>query len=442
MKKIRFSMICLVIQTTLCFSAFPVFAAESTKQPIPEDQIQRLNKAVEMIQDYYIQKVDEKTLMDNAINGMITKLDPHSAYLNKEDVRDLQTTVSGEFVGIGVELTTDRGLLKVVSPIEGSPAEKAGLKPEDLIIKINNHLVQDMSLNEAINQIKGKPNTTLSLTVLRKNNDKPKTIKVTREVVKVKAVQSKLLAPGYGYIRISLFQGPVAAQVEKAVTQLKKESNNQLKGLVLDLRNNPGGLLDVSAEVLNLFLDKASTEKYHNLAVYTKGRIPSADLKYTINDKDMISAVPMVVLINGGSASASEIVAGALQDYKRAIVMGTRSFGKGSVQTIIPISEDNAIKLTTALYYTPSGREIQARGITPDVVVPTLAIDDKKDTNAIDFGEASYGNHIANHNNAKDSAKSDNTDPASQQQSMLTLAKEDYQLYQALTVLEGMHASR
>ncbi|MDP1574937.1 MAG: S41 family peptidase [Coxiellaceae bacterium] len=448
MKKIILLTALVTVQTSFAF-AFPFFAsnekkAETTQQqPITENQIARLNKTVKMIQEYYIQKVDEKVLMDNAITGMLAKLDPHSAYLTKNDIRDLETTVSGEFVGIGVELTADRGLLKVISPIEGSPAEKAGLKPGDLIIKINNKLVQDMSINDAITQIKGKANTKVSLMVLRKDEKAPVIIHVMREVVHVKAIQAKMLAPGYAYVRITLFQGPVADQMSKAIKKLKAESQGHLKGLVLDLRNNPGGLLDVSAEVLDLFLNKKETTRYQNLVVYTKGRMPNSDLKYYAHDKDMIPHVPMITLINGGSASASEIVAGALQDYKRAIIMGTRSFGKGSVQTILPVGDDSAVKLTTALYYTPAGREIQARGIEPDVIIPELALDEKKAENTLGFDEATYNNHIQNHaGNDAGIEKLHIASQREQQQSNVKLAKDDYQLYEALMLLKGMHAMR
>ena len=444
MKKLLLLTALVTVQTTFAFSFLASNESKTTtQQPIPENQIQRLNKTVEMIQQYYIQKVDEKTLMDNAITGMLTKLDPHSAYLTKADMRDLETTVSGEFVGIGVELTADRGLLKVISPIEDSPAAKAGLKPGDYIIKIDNKLVQDMSINDAIMQIKGKPNTKVSLMIMRKDDKNPMTIDVMRDTVHVKAVQAKLLAPGYAYVRITLFQGPVADQVSEAIEKLKTESKGPLKGLVLDLRNNPGGLLDVSAEVLDLFLDKKETARYQNLVVYTKGRIANSDLKYYAHDKDMIPHVPMITLINGGSASASEIVAGALQDYKRSIIMGTRSFGKGSVQTILPVGDDTAVKLTTALYYTPAGREIQARGIEPDVIIPELAFDEKKGENNLGFDEANYNNHIQNHaGNDADIEKLQVISQREQQQSTVKLAKDDYQLYEALMLLKGMHAMR
>src|SRR3989338_2939553 len=427
--------------STFAFS-FAFFEQPKQDEPVSTKQIDQLTKVIDVIQNNYITKVNENTLMNNAISGMVTRLDPHSAFLNKRELAELETTVSGEFVGIGVELTTDRGMLRVITPIDGSPAAKAGLKPNDLIIKVDDKLIQDMTVNEAIDQIKGKPGTNVTLTVIRKDESKPLVFKITREVVKIQAVKTKMLAPGYGYIRLSIFQGPVEQQVRDAINQFKKESGGNLKGLVLDLRNNPGGLLDASADVVDLFLDKKATEKYHDLIVYTKGRIPNSDVSFKAHDADMIPGVPMVVLINGGSASASEIVAGALQDYKRAIIMGSRSFGKGSVQTVIPIGDDSALKLTTALYYTPAGREIQARGIEPDVIVPELAVDEKQMTGLLDIDEANFDHHIEN--DSKDNYEKKSVDSArkEQQKSVIKLAKEDYQLYEALVMLKGLHAAK
>ena len=425
----------LLLTLALTLALPSVFADAPASQGISQKQIERLTKTIEIIQKNYIKNVDDKTLMDNAINGMVAHLDPHSAYLDKQEMASLETTVSGEFVGIGVELTTEHDMLRVISPINDSPAAKAGLKPGDTIVKVDNKLIQDMTTNQAINYIKGKPGTIVTLTVARKGVTKPLIIAITRQVVKVKAVVSKLLAPGYGYVQLSIFQGPVMPELRAAITQLKNESGGQLHGLVLDLRNNPGGLLDVSADVVDLFLDKEETKKYNDLIVYTKGRLPDSDVSYKAHDNDIIPHVPMIVLINGGSASASEITAGALQDYKRAIIMGTRSFGKGSVQTVIPISDDSALKLTTALYYTPAGREIQARGIKPDVIVPEMSVASKQSNGGSDFGEANYDNHIENHGNV-----AEETLNKEQQKTTLELAKTDYQLYEALVMLKGMHA--
>ncbi|PIZ04312.1 MAG: peptidase S41 [Gammaproteobacteria bacterium CG_4_10_14_0_8_um_filter_38_16] len=413
-----------------------------SEKTIPEKEIGELATAIYLIQQNYIKQVSQKTLFNNAINGMVTKLDPHSAFLDKSQLKTLQTTVTGEFVGIGVELTTEHGLLRVISPINDSPAAKAGLKSGDLILKVDNKLIQDMSINEAIDNIKGKAGTPVTLTIIRKNEDKPINITMMREAIKIKAVESKILAPGYGYVRLSLFQGPVAKQVQNAIEKLKIESQGQLKGLVLDLRNNPGGLLDVSADVVDLFLDKKETQRYHNLIVYTKGRISNSDVKFYAHDNDQIPHVPVVILINGGTASAAEIVAGAMQDYKRAIIMGTRSFGKGSVQTVLPINDDSALKLTTALYYTPAGREIQARGIEPDVIVPELTVNEKQMSSSLDIDEANYDGHIENHDKNNESEKLLLLQHKNQQKSAIELAKKDYQLYEAWMMLKGMHAIR
>lgn len=412
-------------------------------QSVLQKEIQQLLEVIRAIQTNYITNVDDKTLFNNAINGMVTRLDPHSAYLTKNELNELETTVSGEFVGIGVELTTDKGFLRVISPIDGTPAAIAGLRAGDLIIKVNNKLIQDMTVNEAISHIKGKPGTAVTLTIIRKNEEKPLIVTMVREVVKVNAVQSKMLVPQYGYVRLSFFQGPVQTELRNTIEKLKSESDGHLKGLVLDLRNNPGGLLDVSAEVVDLFSDKKQTAPFHHLIVYTKGRIKNSDITYYAHDRDMIPHVPMVVLINSGTASASEIVAGALQDYKRAIVMGTRSFGKGSVQTVIPIGDNAALKLTTALYYTPSGREIQAKGIEPDVIVPELSVDDRKVSGLLDMDEANYNHHIENQAEGKkggDKQLIELNEHKKIQRDELKLAKDDYQLYEALMMLRGMHA--
>lgn len=416
---------------------------QNSDNPIPRKEIREFITAIKAIQHYYIKPVKDESLLQNAIRGMVTHLDPHSTLLTQSELKELNTTVSGEFVGIGVELTTERGVLKVITPIQGTPAEKAGLKPGDLIIKVDDKLIQNMSLRNAIQHIKGKRGTPVTLTVLRKKESKPLKITIIRDLVKVQAVKSKMPVPGYGYVRIAFFQGPVEKEVSSAINKLKKDANGKLKGLVLDLRNNPGGLLDVSADVTDLFLDPNKTNQYNDRIVYTKGRLSSSDVSYKAHAKDMIPGVPIVVLINGGSASASEIVAGALQDYKRAIVMGTRSFGKGSVQTVVPIGQHSALKLTTALYYTPSGREIQARGIQPNVIIPELKVDDKEVTGLLDIDEEDYDGHLENQASNGDKQDSHNAREAKQllaQQKALKLAKEDYQLYQAINMLKGMHA--
>ena len=302
-----FSMI-LISSVAFSFSFFGQTDKQTsltTNQNIPEKDIDVMNKTVNAVQRYYIKDISDQKLMDNALRGMISQLDPHSAFLDKEALAELETTVSGEFVGIGVELTTDRGMLRIISPIADTPASKAGLKAGDLIIKVDSKLIQQMTVNEAIRHIKGKPGTVVTLTILRKNVQKPLVISMKREVVKIQAVKSDMLTPGFGYIRLSIFQGPLEKQVAQAIEQLKKEAGGNLKGLVLDLRNNPGGLLDVSADVVDLFLDKNETNRYQNLIVYTKGRIASSTIRFHAKNGDMIAGVPMVVLINGGAASPS-----------------------------------------------------------------------------------------------------------------------------------------
>ena len=404
---------------------------------LPPAQVRRFVTAISAIQHYYIKDKSDDKLFSNAIRGMVSSLDPHSTFLDKEDLKDLKTTVSGNFVGIGIELTTQDGALKVITPIEDTPAFKAGIKTGDLIIKVDNMLIANMTLREAINHIKGKKGTKVHLTILRKDSDKPLHLDVTRDTIHVKTVKSKAIEDGYGYVRLTLFQGPVDKSLHAAITKLLKKNNNHLKGFILDLRNNPGGLLNASADVADTFLDANKHNAFGNKLVYTKGRIPGSDLSFKAHPGDMIKGSPMVVLINGGSASASEIVAGALQDYKRAVIMGTRSFGKGSVQTVIPISEDSAIKLTTALYYTPSGREIQAHGIQPNVIVPELVVNkDEKEFLTID--ESDYQNHLKNGARKKEQARLDAI--KKMRKAELKLAKDDYQLYEALMMLKGMHS--
>ncbi|PHQ81497.1 MAG: peptidase S41 [Coxiella sp. (in: Bacteria)] len=406
---------------------------------IPRQEIQQFVTSIAVIKHYYIKDVPDKKLFAYAIKGMLSNLDPHSAYLDATALKNLQAAVSGKFVGVGIELTIKDGILKVITPLEGTPAFKAGIKPNDLIIKVGDKLVQNMTLQEAINNIKGKRGTNVKLTIVRIGSDKPIVKTVKRDIIKVVMVKNKMLEKGFGYIRIAMFQGPVTANLHKAINKLEKDSGGRLKGLILDLRNNPGGLLQASAGVADTFLNANKlNKKYHGLLVYTKGRIKGSDVKFKAHPGDMIDGTPLVVLINGGSASASEIVAGALQDYKRAIIMGTRSFGKGSVQTVIPINKTTAIKITTALYYTPNGSVIQARGIIPDVSVPALEVSDKNLKNLIKIDESDYQNHLVNGEAKLETAKLKKLKERRKKE--LTLAKDDYQMYEALMMLKGMNA--
>jgi len=413
--------------------------AKAKRQPLPKKEIKRFVSAIAVIKHYYIHKVSDNKLFSNAIRGMVSRLDPHSSFLDENDLRELRTTISGKFVGIGVELTSENGALRVISPLEGTPAFRAGIKANDLIIKIDGKLVQNMTLTEAVKHIKGPKGTKVSLTIIRKGDKSPRVLSITRDIVKLVTVKKKMLENGFGYVRITFFQGPVDKSLRKYIRQLKAQANGKLKGFILDLRSNPGGLLDVSAKVADTFLDPNRTKKYKNLIVYTEGRIKGSDVRLKASPSDMIPGVPLVVLINGGSASASEIVAGALQDYKRAIIMGSRSFGKGSVQTILPIGDNSAIKLTTALYVTPAGRVIQAQGIMPDVTVPDLKVSEKNIKGLIDLDESDYRNHLNNKSTTKrDVAKIKQL--KEQRKKELALAKDDYQMYEALMMLKGMHA--
>jgi len=449
MKRTKLSRLAAMIAIVLTIGAASAWAIDGNmslptygkqNEPLPRDDIKRFVTAIAAIQHYYIKDVPVNKLFNNSIRGMVSNLDPHSSYLDPDAMKELDTAVSGKFVGVGIELTTFKGALKVISPLEGTPASKAGIKPGDLIIKVDGKLIQNMTLTEAINHIKGKRGTKVDLTILRKNQDKPVVLSLTRDVIKVVSVKDKMLENGYGYIRITFFQGPVDKNLAKAIRKLKKQSGGKLKGLVLDLRNNPGGLLDVSGKVADTFLSKNDLKRYNGLLVYTKGRIKGSDIKLHGKANDMIGNAPLVVLINGGSASASEIVAGALQDYKRAIIMGTRSFGKGSVQTIIPIGPKSALKLTTALYYTPAGRVIQAKGIQPDVVVPELKVDEKDIAGLVDIDESDYLNHIDNDKASRKKEQARLDELRKQRKAELTLAKEDYQLYESLMMLKGMSA--
>lgn len=415
------------------FSAEETNSNHSNTKRIPLEDVQRFSNAIGEIKKYYVKPVDDKELFDNAIRGMLTGLDPHSSYLNEEEFKELQTSTSGEFGGLGIEVTMEEGVVKVITPLVDTPAFKAGIKSGDYIIKLGKESVQGLSLKDAVNLMRGKPGTTIELTILRKGVNKPLTFDLIREIIQIKSVKSKMLSEGYGYIRLTQFQALTGKDMIKAIEQLKQQAGGKLKGLVLDLRNNPGGLLDSAIQVSDAFLgnDKAGKQE---MIVYTEGRLPGSKFTALANPGDVLDNAPIVVLINNGSASASEIVAGALKDNKRAIILGTKSFGKGSVQTVLPLDSKTGIKLTTALYYTPSGVSIQAKGIIPDIIVEEVDVPKnavKKDTLA-GFTEADLNGHLINKDN------SENTESKNNQIQTGDLIHEDYQLYAALTVLEGM----
>lgn len=385
---------------------------------LPLDELRTFVEVFERIKSAYVEPIDDKTLMNNAIKGMVSNLDPHSAYLDNKMYNNLEEMATGQFGGLGIEIEQSDGFIKIVAPIDDSPAANAGIQSGDLIVKINDTPTKDMSLNDASISMQGKVGEKIDLTLVR-GTKKPFVVTLTRAKIQMKSVKAQLVEKGYGYIRISQFQTNTGKEVNKALSQLVKQNKGPLKGVVLDLRDNPGGVLQAAIDTVDQFVDKG-------LVVYTKGRLPNSELHFYTNIGDPSNGVPLVVLVNNGSASASEIVAGALQDLNRAVIMGTRSFGKGSVQTILPVNKKEALKLTTALYYTPKGRSIQALGIEPDIVVSQATVSQAKP--GFEVREADLQNHL---NNAKKGMTSNTNDADN-------LQIKDYQLSQAISLLKGL----
>ena len=414
----------LVAGFALAFGLSQVQAQESASQPatapLPLNELRTFAEVFERIRGSYVEPVDDATLLENAIRGMLEGLDPHSAYLTPEDYTGLQDSTEGQFGGLGIEVGQEDGFLKVVSPIDDTPAAEAGIEAGDLIIKIDDQPVKGMSLMDAVDSMRGEPGSEVRLTLVR-GEGRPFEVTLTRAIIKVKSVKTEDLEPGYVYLRITQFQINTGDEVRAAINRLN--TNGQLKGLVLDLRNNPGGVLQAAVEVVDSFVDSG-------LIVYTKGRLSNAEMRFNATSSNPSGSVPLVVLINGGSASASEIVAGALQDLGRGVIMGTDSFGKGSVQTVLPLNNDRALKLTTALYYTPSGRSIQAQGIVPDIRVDRghLTVDECE----VGFREADLAGHI---NNASGNERPTGSEPKPER----SLLDDDYQLTQALSLLKGLN---
>jgi carboxyl-terminal processing protease len=399
---------------------------------LPLNELRNFTEAIERVKQDYVEAVDDKKLLENAIRGMLSGLDPHSAYLDEDAFKDLQVGTSGEFGGLGIEVGLEDGFIKVISPIDDTPAQRAGVRAGDLIIRLDDTPVKGMALNDAVKLMRGKPNTKVVLTIVREGEQKPIKITVVRDVIQVKSVKSRLLEPGYGYVRVTQFQSNTTANLNEALDDLKKQNAAPLKGLIMDLRNNPGGVLNAAVEVADIFLDKGTI-------VYTQGRGKDSQQRFNATPGDSLKGAPMVVLINGGSASASEIVAGALQDHHRAITMGEKTFGKGSVQTILPLPNSTALKLTTALYYTPNGRSIQAEGIEPDIVLQKLTLSEAETTDLNLLKEADLSGHLKN-GNKKDGIPADKTggtvkEPSAEQE---PLVRSDYQLYEALNLLKGL----
>jgi carboxyl-terminal processing protease len=392
---------------------------------LPLEDIRALSEVFGKIKENYVEEVEDKVLLENAIRGMLTGLDPHSTYLNKDAFNDLRVGTRGEFGGLGIVVGMEDGFVKVVSPIDDTPAQRAGVKAGDMIIRLDDKPVKGMNLDDAVKIMRGKPGSKITLTISREGEDKPLVVTITRAVIRVKSVKSRTLESGYGYVRISQFQERTGADLVKAIVSLKKENDDQLKGLVLDLRNNPGGLLDAAVAVSDTFLNQGGI-------VSVEGRSDENRMAHSARPGDMLNGAPMVVLVNGGSASASEIVAGALQDHKRAVIMGSRTFGKGSVQTVVPLGNDTALKLTTARYYTPNKRSIQAEGIEPDIKLKNLKLTENEDNGVKPLTEADLEGHLANGNKKKDKQ-------AKTVEENGNLASEDYHLYEALNLLKGLH---
>lgn len=409
--------------------ALPAAAEEETEAPeglLPLDDLRTFTRVYEHIRSSYVDELSDATLLEYAIKGMMAELDPHSAYLDADSFEDLQVNTSGEFGGIGIEVGMENGFVKVIAPIDDTPAQRAGIEAGDLIIRLDEKPVKGMSLNDAVTLMRGPKGTELTLTIVREGVDQPFEVTVERDVIRVRSVRTRILDDHYLYLRIAQFQVDTGRDVmEKLESTLAEQSD--IRGIVLDLRNNPGGVLQASFDVADAFLDEG-------LVVYTEGRLEDSHTDYSATPGDVTGGLPLVVLINDGSASASEIVAGALQDQQRAVIMGTRSFGKGSVQTIVPIDDRRAIKLTTALYYTPAGRSIQAQGIEPDVWVERAKVTTIKPR--LRTTEADLAGHLGNR--VSDAPENGTKMRDKEREESSSLLENDNQLHEALNLLKGL----
>jgi carboxyl-terminal processing protease len=385
-------------------------------------QLNLFGDVFERVRSDYVEKPDDSKLVEQAINGMLNGLDPHSSYMDPKSFRDMQVQTRGEFGGLGIEVTMEDGLVKVVAPIDETPAAKAGVMANDIITKLDDEQVQGLTLNQAVEKMRGPVNTKIKLTIMRKGQDKPIEVSITRDVIRVRSVRSRTEGDDVGYIRITQFNEQTSEGLKKAIADITANNKDKIKGYILDLRNNPGGLLDQAISVSDAFLERGEI-------VSTRGRNAEETQRYSARPGDLTSAKPVIVLINGGSASASEIVAGALQDHKRATILGTRSFGKGSVQTIIPLGNNNgALRLTTARYYTPSGRSIQAKGIVPEIEVLQDVPEELK-ARSDTKGEASLRGHLKVQEGQEETGSQSYVPPDQ---------KDDKALHMALDLLRGV----
>lgn len=410
--------------------------AQQAAGKLPLQELRNFTEIFERIRSAYVEEVDDKTLLEYAINGMLTSLDPHSAYLQPEAFNDLQENTSGKFGGLGIEVGMEDGLIRVVTPIDDTPAKRAGIESGDLIVTLDGDAVMGMTLSDAVERMRGEPGSEITLEIRRKNEKELLTFTLARAEIKVASVRTETLSGGIGYIRITQFQEKTGPELNDAINKWTS-ADKPLNGLILDLRNNPGGVLDAAVEVADAFIDSG-------LIVYTEGRAMNSELRFSATAKTAAGNLPVVVLINGGSASASEIVAGALQDHQRAVIVGTRSFGKGSVQSVLPITSDKAIKLTTARYFTPEGRSIQAQGIEPDIVVEQSEVTPYESRF---YKESDLPGHLSNpgknseKNGGKNTEKTDSEKESSSGKKTISpneLLKQDFQLYEAHTLLRGV----
>lgn len=402
--------------------SLPSTAEQAQDNSVPLQELRLFSEVFHQIRSNYVQEVSDKQLLQYAIEGMLSNLDPHSTWLDQSAFASLQEMTQGEFAGIGVEVTLENDGLLVVAPIDDTPAEKGGILPGDKIIQIDNKNLKGLSMNECVELMRGKEGSQIQLSVLREGEKKPLVFKLKRALIKIDSVKSHLINQQYAYVRVSQFQQNSANDVKQQLNALHQAADKGLQGIVLDLRNNPGGLLDGAVALVNLFIQEG-------LIVYTQGRTDDSQERYQADGSAKFTTMPLVVLINSGSASASEIVAGALQDHKRALIMGRQSFGKGSVQTILPVPDNNAIKLTTALYYTPLGRSIQAEGITPDIELENVSFEPEKQTLII--SEVNLAKHL---DNKKSNKKAEVENKSTVKESL----KKDYALYEAVNILKAM----
>lgn len=414
------------ISSETALAAADAMVEEANQGLLPLDDLRTFTKVFDQIRQGYVEKIDDSTLLEYAIKGMLSELDPHSAYLSASSFDDLQMNTTGEFGGLGIEVGMEDGLVRVISPIDDTPAAKAGVQAGDLIVKLDDTPVKGMDLSQAVEKMRGPKGSKITLTIVREGAEQPLELVLTRDIIKVQSVRSRIIEEGYGYLRIAQFQVNTGPDTEKAIRKMMTD-NPDMKGLILDLRNNPGGVLQASVQVADAFLNDG-------LIVYTKGRIKNADLSFNATPGDLAQGLPMVVLINDGSASASEIVAGALQDHRRAVILGTQSFGKGSVQTVIPLDEERAIKLTTALYFTPNGRSIQAQGIAPDIEVGRAQVTELKTRGGVT--EADLQGRLDNANGGEAQNSKSRADAHSKKGDLFA---EDNQLFEALNLLKGVN---